>query len=154
MNKMMVFQWSTLALIVLNISLISFVMLNRPGHGAHRGPDGKRQIIIEKLGFDESQIRDYRVLIESHQATLSSADEQIRTVKKALYSLLSEDDKARRTELISQINEQQVLIENAHFDHFVAIKNLCNATQLPKFEALTNELGPMFAPKDPKKNRP
>ena len=119
----------------------------------HRPPQAGRQkpkeIIIEKLHFDEAQQKDYAKLIKWHRGEITKLDGNIREAKNELYSQLlqPETNLKAKDSLISVINLNQKQIEQTHFKHFEDIKKLCHKNQMDDFNDLTEELGRIFAPK-------
>lgn len=155
MNSAATFKWTTIVLMVLNIGLVAFIVMNKPGHPNHRGPEQNKHLISERLGFDESQNESYAQLIEAHISGIEESDQEITKAKKMLFELLLRDDPKAEEEWIDKINREQRKIERLHQDHFRAIKSLCTSDQLDDFETLTKDLGKMFGQRrGPSKPRP
>lgn len=55
--------------------------------------------------------------------------------------------------LIQNINACQAKIERIHYEHFIAIKNICRDDQLPAFEELTIDLAKLFSPPHPPRHK-
>jgi periplasmic protein CpxP/Spy len=153
MNNAKIFQWTTLVLVVLNIGLVFFMTMSRPHQNGHHGPDRNKHLIAEKLGFDQTQMEQYEVLINQHRTSISETDREISQAKQALYALLDNEDQESKDSLMNVIAAQQHAIEEVHFNHFVDIKRLCRDEQLPAYHELTKELGRMFAPEMPQRPR-
>lgn len=135
-----------IGLLACNGLLLYFVL--RP----HKGPkpEGPKKYIIEKLDFSPEQIAQYDGLIEEHQKQVRETEQGIKESKKELFEALNAaHPEAKSDSLIQVINGYQAKMEKIHFDHFLALKRLCTAEQLPAFEELTTELGRLFAPKHP-----
>ncbi|MGK0386954.1 MAG: protein CpxP, partial [Patiriisocius sp.] len=118
----------------------------------HEGP---KNIIIEKLQFDASQIANYEELIVTHRDQVQDKDAQIRERKKTLYSLLTatETQQIDQDSLLNSIGTIQKEIELLHFHHFQKIKKICTPKQVPAFTALAKDLVKIFKPqkaRDPK----
>ena len=112
-----------------------------------------REIIIEKLHFDDKQIAAYEKIILLHQQKIRSLDDSIRRSKNELYQLLRKESITEhlKDSLFLNLANYQKQIEQTHFNHFLAIKSICRADQLNDFENLTEELSKIFSP--PKKER-
>ncbi len=150
MEKTKLLTLAVIGLLLLNLGTLSFLFLN----GKERnGPPGDRpkpkEIIIDKLHFDANQRTKYGELIEWHRGEITRLDNDIRQAKNKLYSQLSlpEINLKTKDSLITAINTNQKQIEQTHFRHFEDIKKLCNKNQLADFNALTEELSRIFAPK-------
>lgn len=142
-NKLLIL--SVIVLITINLVLVAFILFRAPHHPKHGGP---RNIIIERLQFDNNQIDQYDVFIKKHRSDITSIEEQILTNKNQLYSLLQEEkvDTLKRDSLIALISELHIQIENVNFNHFGEIKSLCTPEQLNDFNLLVNEIAQLFSP--------
>lgn len=150
MEKTKLLTIAVIGLLVINFGTLGFLLLkgkeHRPPHGGR--PEPKYEI-IEKLHFDAEQQKKYDKLIEWHQANIGETDDKIREAKNELYSQLSKPavDIKVKDSLIAVINLNQKKIEEIHFKHFEDIKKLCHKDQLDDFNALSEELARLFAPK-------
>lgn len=145
MTKTKILYSAIFILILLNLGQWFFL-----GSRRHKPPP--RDFIIRKLNLSATQITDYDILIKNHRAAIQAATEEIRAHKNKLYQRLNSSNEAEETQLFAQIAEAQMKIEKLHFEHFLAIKALCTAEQLPLFDELTKELTKLFAPPPPAKN--
>ena len=149
MEKQKLITFSIVALLFLNIGTLGFLFVTGPKHGAmpprpHGRPE-PREIIIEKLHFDEQQQIKYVVLIEEHRKHVRTTEEHIRDTKNELYLLLNNPNLAKQDSLIGLLANYQKEIETLHFNHFSDIKKLCKSDQLDEFEELTEELSQLFS---------
>lgn len=149
MNKVKVLSLLSVGLVLTNLLLLWFLFNHGP---KPPGGEGPRNIIIEKLGFDQEQSAAYDKLITRHQAQIDSAQQQLMTLKNSLYaSLQSESHQNSRDSLILEISKVQMHIENIHYDHFLDIKRLCKPEQKQAFNALTADIAKLFSPRPPKR---
>lgn len=149
MSKQRVLIISVWALILLNIGVVLFFTLNKPPHPGMHGGTRPFEVISDRLDFDDTQKESFEKLIEDHKSTIHAYDDSIRMAKDGLMSLLKSDMKGLPRNYQDKIAQYQAKIEQAHFNHFVEIKNLCRPDQLPKFDAMIDELPMMFGPKPP-----
>lgn len=148
--------------IILIIGLVAlnlFTIWSVSSNPKHRGPFGKmrpepREIIIDKLHFDKSQIANYDLLIKLHQKNIHEASEKSLAIRSNLYKqlIVPEMDRIGVDSLINAIGTQQKQIESIHFHHFEDIKNICKTEQLNDFHNLVDELSLLFAPHHPRKS--
>ncbi len=146
MNKTKLLSVAVITLLVLNFGILGFLFLSKKNE-----PNGRkmpREIVIEKLHFDENQIVKYEKIIEEHQKVIRNLDDSIRNTKNELYQLLNEEkiNSVQKDSLYLQLANYQKQIETTHFNHFLEIKKLCKKEQLVHFNELTAELGKIFAP--------
>lgn len=148
MEKQKLITISVIALLLLNIGTLGFLFVSGPKQGHRPPPHGRpepREIIIEKLHFDEQQIEAYELLIREHHKQIDAVDEKIRDTKNSLYALLNSNDSSSKDSLIIALGNYQKEIEAIHFDHFADIKKLCKPNQKYDFEELTEELSRLFS---------
>lgn len=145
MNKTKFFIGTTVVLLIVNLLLVTFIFLRKP---PKHHPEGPKYIIIERLGFNENQIKEYESLIDEHRKQIRAADEKISSLKSELYLGLKTQNQSTDS-LINEIAVIQKEIENIHLSHFKDIQKLCNEEQQEKFDELLKGLGQLFAPKMP-----
>lgn len=155
MEKSKLLTLTVLGLLLLNFATLGFLFLNGPkghrpppSHGEQQNP---REIIIDQLHFDASQQKEYSKIIEWHKQTIHELDDNIRQTKNDLYALLRQPQVNSKTKdsLISVLMTYQKQIDETHFKHFEDIKKLCHPDQLDDYNALTEELGRIFAQNHP-----
>ena len=150
-NKLLIFLVA--GLLISNILLVVFIMKGRgPGHGGppphHHG--GPRDLIIERLHFDETQVQAFEKLIHEHRKAINAQDEALLNIKTTLYNnLKSEENKSVTDSLINAMVAIQNKIEHVHYSHFTDIKKLCRPEQLKDFNELATELAGIFGPPPP-----
>ena len=144
MNKNTFFSIVIIGLLVSNIILIGFIVMNKPPRGPHPHTDPKT-IIIKKLQLDDEQIIQYEELIKEHQANINKLDQNIKMLQSSLYEGLSSDNAIVSVDsFTTQISIIQKQIEELHYNHFMAIKAICNEEQLREYDELILELTSIF----------
>ena len=153
MNKTRLLTIAVLALLAINTGLLAFLFLRKPPQLPRGGPaggqNGPKQVIMDKLHFDEKQVARYEVLIEQHRASVKPLNEEIMGTKSQLYATLADESIAGKDSLVNRLGDLQMRIENAHYEHFLEIKQLCTTQQLADFKALSGELAGYFSPAKP-----
>lgn len=149
MNNIKVLKWIIAGLLFLNVLLIVSTLLG----SKHRRIE-PRQLIINKLDFDNNQVVKYDQLIQGHQKLIRNLDKKIHDKKSTLLSLLKNDSTSNKEDIIiSEIASLHKKIEQTHMAHFREIKKLCNPDQALKLN--TMDLNKVFfkrkrKPKHPK----
>lgn len=146
MNKTKLLSFAVIALLLLNFGILGFIFLSKD----KESPNGRkmpREIVIEKLHFDENQIVNYEKNIKIHQNTIRDLDDSIRETKNELYQLLNSDkiDTLKKDSLLLELASYQKQIETTHFNHFLEIKKICKKVQLSNYNELTQELSKIFS---------
>lgn len=147
MNKTKLLSVAVIALLVLNFGILGFLFLSKK-HELN-GRKMPREIVIEKLHFDENQIVEYEKIITEHQKSIRNLDDSIRKTKNELYQLLNEEkiSSVQKDSLYFKLANYQKQIETTHFNHFLEIKKLCKKEQLADYKNLTEELSKIFSHK-------
>jgi hypothetical protein len=130
-------------LVLLNIVLITFLYFGKPNRRNHKAP---KEIIIEKLGFDKSQIEEYKGLIIEHHNKTRSLRNDIKRSKTNLYKGIVNENSLFNDSIINIIGGKFEELEQAHYDHFLGIKDICKEDQKGKFNELSTQFHKIFAP--------
>ena len=156
MDKIKLLTYAVIGLLLLNVGIIGFLFFSRPNRNPevnHRKP---KEFISEKLHFDANQNEKYESIIPIYKDKIDSLDAINRKLKSELYSQLKLQvvNSAIKDSIITLFLANQKQIEQLHFKHFLDIKNICKASQLNDFNALTQELGKMFSNQNSKPHPP
>lgn len=150
MEKTKLLTLLVVCLVALNLGILAYLFFGsekppRPGRVMRPSP---KEIVINKLNFDDKQLEKYEELIKGHRAKITAAEERNMQLKNSLYQYLLSDaeNKMAADSIIQLLGENQQLIEKVHFNHFKDIKKICNPYQLESFEELANELSEIFSP--------
>lgn len=146
MNRNRFFLFVIVCLVLSNIVALVLFFTHKPPH--LRDDNRPRNLVIERLHFDQKQIEAYDILIKDHRKKIHRLDDQIRDAKKQLYGSLGENYSPKEKDsLIRVLNKLQFEIENVHVGHFLEIKALCKNEQLEDFDELSQEMSRIFRPK-------
>jgi protein CpxP len=77
MNKLKLLSIVIVGLLVVNLLLVVALFMRKP----HPNPEGPKKLIIEKLHFDDVQIKAYDQMVEWHRSEIKKSDEQILKLK-------------------------------------------------------------------------
>jgi len=137
---------ATVCLVLSNLMLAVFIVLGPSPQQRHRQP---RQVIIERLHFDDRQIAAYEPLIHWHRSNITRLEAQMGVLRNQLYNGLNQPSNTKKDSLIAGIAVLQQEIEYVHYRHFGDIRKLCRPDQLADYERLTHEIAGLFAPPPP-----
>lgn len=148
-------------LLVSNVALLAFLLMGSRGgrHGGRdgsggRGDFGPRKVVVEALGFSESQTAAYDALIPAHQAAQSELRGEIGDLRRELYaSLNAPDGGAAPDSLIALIGERVAAVERLNYRHFEDVRDLTTPEQAAAFEALSGRLGDVFRGRGKRRGR-
>jgi len=147
MTKNRFYIFIIVGLLISNLLLVAFVLLRKPPQ--HSGP---RNLIIERLHFDENQIMQYDELISQHRMQIRENEHEIMDLKTQYYSLLKKNDQKNEDSLIQKIGKVNMESEKINFKHFQDIKKICHPDQIKNFDDLINDFGRLF--NRPESDRP
>jgi len=158
MSKIKLLTIAVLLLLLANIGLVTFLVLNKPPHmpppRMGMNEQEPKRIIIEKLHFNENQIAQYESLIDEHKQKMQLLTDNFKQTKNNLYNTLADDNGVTKDSLINQLAVLQSKIESTHYNHFIAIKKICLPNQLANFNELSKELSTFFSPDKKNRNQP
>ena len=130
MNKVKLLSIIIVGLLISNLALVCFLFFKKPPFPKQEGP---RDSVIEKLHFDDSQIKEYDKMIGIHRTEILAKENEIRILKNKLYSTLKQSKNDTVDSLIQQLGKVQCEIETIHYAHFEAIKKLCHENQIQDY---------------------
>ncbi len=116
-------------------------------------PPRPREIIIDRLNFNAEQVEQYDKLIQEHQDGMRSIEEQLISLKSALYKKILLEKEPVEQSNFDGIATLYVQLEKTHVEHFKKIHELCQPVQELAFQNLVGELGSMFRLLPPKPRR-
>lgn len=140
MNKIKFLTIIVALLLASNLSLVAYLFFRK-----NSKPEGPRKEVIERLHFDENQIKTYDKLIDVHRITIRQTEDSIRLCKSELYNTLQNGAKANQKDsLMNELCKWQIRIENVNYQHFIDIKSICNASQQKDFDLFTADIVKLF----------
>lgn len=141
------FYWVIIIVLLLSNTVCIFFLLN-PKHNIFEKVEGPRNIIIEKLEFNDNQVQAYDSLIQWHRRSIRNNEKKLFQLKSELYSSI-ESNNIHVDSIIKEINTIQFEIEKIHIQHFRDIEALCDSSQKDNFKSLSLELSSLFKPRKP-----
>lgn len=148
MSKIKLLTISVVGLLFINILMVTWFFVQRGGendNGLQAGQAvGPKDIIIQRLGFDNDQKARYELLIKQHRLTIRNLNDSISATKNTLYGSLKNTQYTGTDSLLNKLALLQERIELTHYNHFVDIRRLCKPSQMDNFNALTKDLSLYF----------
>ncbi len=100
------------------------------------------EFIIKQLYFSKGQKENYLKLVAEHQRAIRPIREQLKDAKESLFDLLqqpniNEKEKQNAAKTVSQFTEKLDLVT---FNHFAAVRKICNVTQQQKFDQIIKQV--------------
>lgn len=136
------------ALLVLNLGTLGYLFWSgRPGAGGPQHPPRPDKLIIERLKLDDAQIETFEGLKHEHHSGIVRLNKKSKTLYESYFALLKTEtpdlpsaDSIER--LLGAVQQQK---DSITFDHFIKLRQLCNADQKPLFDDFVDELGEILS---------
>lgn len=131
-----------IVLLLLNITTLTVILMNKQGGTGRPMPEGPRKMIIERLHFDDEQVKAFDVLVEEHRQQMRELREKIAKNKEAFYDQLKQDDTDTATAYtqIASITRFEEEAERITFNHFKKVRALCNDEQKQQFDLVIRDI--------------
>lgn len=138
------------ALLLVNIMLLVTLYVGKPAQNQFNRP---KELIIEKLGFEEMQISHFEGLVVEHFTEVRTVQSEIRAYKQEINSDLLLENPEMNDSLNNLLSNCFKKMEELHFKHMRDIKDICNPEQKLIFNKMVPELGEIFGPRRFRKKR-
>lgn len=146
MNKSTFYIYVIIALLASNVVLFFLLIKDDKTH------EGPKEIIREKLQFDDKQNTQYEDYIDAHRRSINQNELIMNELRVELFIQLkhSSQDWSKVDSIIALIGKRQMIIERINYDHFLDIKKICKPEQQSNFDDFTSEIVQLFASKERK----
>ncbi len=114
------------------------------------------EYLIHKTGMDSLQKEKYYELVEEHRKATRRLKDDLKKAREDYFSFLGKEvsDSSKQSAL-QKINSIYVELASITFDHFTAVRALCNNDQKVKFDdAIEEVLNMMAGPPHPPGGKP
>ena len=128
-------------LLVSNLALVAFFVLNKPPQKEiRRDRPGSymKDALKSEVGFNDQQMAEYDKQVDAHRQSMRPLFEDITKTKENFYHLLMQPGTPDSVlnNAANQIGEKQKLIDMKIFMHFQNIRQLCTPSQQPMFDTV------------------
>lgn len=150
MNNIKFLKIVILLLVLINISTLAFLWLNRP-----QPNNAVEGFFAEKLEFTPQQKEQFAALKDEHRDQIQALKKSNKELHDAYFDLLKNPniDSATVKNAASQILKIKEKEELALFYHFKKIRAICDAKQKQKFDEVIKEAARMMAPRGPREGQ-
>ena len=128
-------------LLITNIVLVSFLLINKPF--SKKGMQGDRSIMIaaflqNEIGFNQQQLKQYDSINVPNRTKVKAMFDTLKSYKENEFKQLAINDFSDTAILKTAniISTKQKEIEIVLYKHYKEIRNICSPEQLPKFDSL------------------
>ncbi|MEM9821456.1 MAG: hypothetical protein AAF985_10305 [Bacteroidota bacterium] len=139
MSQLNFFKYTTVGLLVLNVSMIAFFFLTKPRPPLNEGSAHHR--VVKLLDLDKAQGEKFFQSARNHHDQLPLIEdrqkEALQTYFNSLLSAPDSIDLAPALEKIVQLERQKVVLT---YQHFEEIRGMLKPEQVPKFESFMGEV--------------
>lgn len=140
MNKEVLYRWMIGGLFVGNLLLLGYLFFGKKWH-SHKHHES-REMVLQKLNLTPAQQNQFDTLFYHHRTDIRKLQTRVADKKRELYALLHNpsNDSIKVQLTLNQVIEIQREIELSHFNHFKALRQILNPSQLPAFTELVSEI--------------
>lgn len=129
------------ALILMNLVLTGFLLFRRPPHPGLEA----YHFLVHELQLSDKQEEQYRQLRDDHHAAVTSIRDEMGELRDRLYAGPPEESSA----LIDSIAGLQGEVERITYQHFQALRKICEPRQQERFDEIIAEAVRKMAPPKP-----
>jgi len=122
-------------LAVVNLVTLGLLWFGRPKPPPRRDARG---FLVSELQLDATQVRRFDSLRRVHFAEVDSLHDEMHRLKDALFARLPLANGG--TAIADSIGNVQAGIERSTFNHFAALRQLCNPQQQQSFDRVINDV--------------
>ena len=136
-------------LVILNIITLSLLWIGRPQPNENGPLDGQKgnkahiqKLLKEELGFTVKQANQFISIRDKHLKNTRLISEEIRRVKRQMFdqAMGESNQQSISDSLLTLTLEKQKELEQAMFQHFIDINNLCTTDQKNNLKKLMHKL--------------
>ena len=151
LNKQKTLTWVLIIISILNlfffVSIYTKQDLNKVeskeyNHFPKRKIKKIRSRIEHDLRLDKKQVLKFKELQEIHQNKVSEIFRRKKTLKKESFKILTDErpDKDKLDTINKSLSNLQLNLETATTEHFLEIRNILRAEQLPYFSTFLKKM--------------
>lgn len=132
-----------IVLLLLNISTLAFLWMERSEGDRFMPLNSPEHIIINKLQLNKEQQQEFNVFKHSHRKSIDSVGRHIKEAQMALFDLVKMDelDIELRDSLLSRIEQYESAKHLITIQHFHDIRSMLKPEQKGPFNEFVDEIG-------------
>ena len=139
--KKNIFLYILIGFLIIVNGFFLFNYMGKSNDTKPQDPQRNRDFIVKELGFNKTQLEQFREHSEDHHETMMQLSEEIRNLKDNLFYKLTDDSMNDATldsisSLICEIEKQK---DKEVFTHFKMIQDLSNPKQKEKFKTILKD---------------
>ncbi|MFT5336874.1 MAG: protein CpxP [Luteibaculaceae bacterium] len=140
MEKLKLYKFTTLSLLILNIGLIVFFFISKPNHPPHMGPKDLKLGVVEALHLNNNQASQFKYFAEEHHTKMRVINGQQQELLWPYFKSISDTS--------IHFNEEEAFYQHRELEkekiqvtrqHFEEVKSILKEDQLPYFNDFVNQ---------------
>lgn len=143
MSQLKFYKGAVIALIVLNLSLISFFFFTKPKGGPpqRNSPHNFQEEIRKTLNLNDAQVIDFERLAKEHSTMMEAINVEKSSLLKSYFDhLKNESTSTTKEDLLTMIEKLEGDKIKYTYKHFEDLKTSLNEDQSDKFEEILEKL--------------
>jgi protein CpxP len=130
-------------LLIANLGLMLYFFVFRNDHRPEKkSPRPVSDFVQKELGFNTDQTAKFQQLRDQHREAVRPIMDEMKKLKDSLYNLLQNPNvnDSTATAMANRVGEKQKEWELMIFHHFQKVREICDSSQLPKFDTLVHRM--------------
>ena len=154
------FKIVIVALLLINVSIISYLWVSRQSNFPMRPPRPRQEeaftFLCKQLQLDENQIHQYQKLRDEHHQEIENIQQKTHQLREHFFDLLQHSpvDSIAVKSISDSIANTQEQIELATFYHFRQVRKILRPDQQKHFDEVIQQALRMMAPRPPQEPPP
>ena len=141
MSYHQLYKYSAWIMLILNVGLISFFVINRPTPTDPQPHKEGRMEAIDILDLDDNQTKMFLSYAESHRNQLRNLEKDQKELISDIFNLLTKSvDSIRSDDLYNGYEESAARKLKVTIDHLQEVKSILHEDQLPNFSKFIEHL--------------
>ncbi len=131
-----------LILLLLNLLVVGYFLFSHRKPQVYKGHDRFVMNLRKEVGFNETQIAEFKKLQTTNWAEARTKTDQIRHIKNEMLDLLKLSAVADSTveNMADSIGTLQKQLEIYSYRHFKATRALCTPEQKPRYDSMMKRI--------------
>lgn len=140
MNKIFTLSLLVGFLVLMNLAMMAFLIMDKKPHHKEHYTEAKADMHIKKtFGFDEDQMRSFKMSKEKHISKMSQFSRKLNEESRKYYEV-SSTETSKKDSLLNVVIELSEEIYKSNNQHFDEVRAVCNPHQLPQLDNFIQRL--------------
>ena len=142
-------------LVLLNVGVVAFFLMNKPPHPPKRGDQDFKHKVEKLLQLSEKQAQDFHELAMNHHHTMGKLSEKQQEILIPYFeSIIDTNNLNNEEDILEEVQSIERKKIKTTQQHLLEVKSLLLPDQLPLFETFVKEFSKNVVKNQKKSPRP